>query len=115
MIFWIFVILTLLGIGIIVAVEIICKKYDSKEENNTKFVSFVWKEEEGIKCICVSTVFVSVVITLFMLALIVCTQIFADGDRVKMEQRYKVLVYKSQTESVRDEFGIINKEYIDEI
>lgn len=115
MIFWIFVGLTFLGIGIIVAVEKICEKYDYKEKNNTKFVSFVWDKEECIESTCALVTFVNVVIAVFMLTLIVCTQIFADGDRVMMEQRYKVLVYKSQTESVRDEFGIINKEYIDEI
>ena len=32
-----------------------------------------------------------------------------------LEQRYDALTYKSQTESIRDEFGIVNKDYIDEV
>lgn len=39
----------------------------------------------------------------------------ADGSRASNEQRYKALIYKAQTESIRDEFGIVNKEYIDEV
>lgn len=39
----------------------------------------------------------------------------SEGVRLAYEQRYESLIYKAKTESIRDEFGIINKDYIDEI
>lgn len=39
----------------------------------------------------------------------------SEGVRLAYEQRYESLIYKARTESIRDEFGIINKDYIDEI
>ncbi len=39
----------------------------------------------------------------------------SEGVRLAYEQRYESLIYKAKTESIRDEFGVINKDYIDEI
>lgn len=115
MIFLVFIILTILGIGIVVAHGKICEKYDYKGENNTKFVSFVWNNDEPIIITGLIVAVLSGLIAFCLLFAIATVQITADGDKAVMEQRYKALVYKSQTESIRDEFGIVNKEYIDEI
>ena len=115
MIFLVFIILTILGIGIIAAQWKICEKYVYKGENNTKFVSFVWNNANPIIVTGVVVAVVGGLIALCMLVAIVITQISADGDRAMREQRYKALMYKSQTENIRDELGIVNKEYIDEI
>lgn len=45
----------------------------------------------------------------------ICENIKADSKRALYIQRYNSLIYKSETESIRDEFGIVNKEYIDEV
>lgn len=55
------------------------------------------------------------VIVACMLIIIVDKHITATGERAANVQRYNALIYKAQTESIRDEFGIVNKEYIDEI
>lgn len=39
----------------------------------------------------------------------------SEGEKLAYEQRYESLIYKAKTESIRDEFGVINKDYIDEI
>ena len=54
-------------------------------------------------------------ILIIMLIVMVCVYIPSESNKKQNEERYKALIYKATTESVKDEFGIINKEYIDEI
>ena len=58
---------------------------------------------------------ISTVITCILLIIIIINNVSAVGGKVGLEQRYEALVYKSQTESIRDEFGLVNKDYIDEV
>lgn len=58
---------------------------------------------------------ISGIVAAVMLICIIGCRVSVDGYRASYEQRYKSLVYKAQTESIRDEFGIVNKEYIDEV
>ena len=115
MIFWIFVILTVVGISVIVATSKISDKHDYHEEKNTKFVNFVYHNDKSIYWTFGTTAVISGIIILFMIAFIIVSQVSADGLRASNEQRYNSLVYKAQTEAIRDEFGIVNKEYIDEV
>lgn len=102
MIFWFFVGLTFLGIGILKIQNKCIEKYDCSEKETITITGVVVAALSGA-------------IAFFMLIAIAAIQISVDGDKAMWEQRYKALIYKSQTESVRDEFGIVNKEYIDEI
>lgn len=116
MIFWIFVILTVVCIAFIVATNKISNKYDYRErEKNTKLVDFVYYNDEPIYWTSGITAVVSGIVIFCMLIEIIVSQTQADGLRASNEQRYNALVYKSQTEAIRDEFGIVNKEYIDEV
>lgn len=115
MIFWIFVILTVVGIAVIVATSKISGKYDYREEKNTKLVDFVYHNDEPIYWISGTTAVISGIVIFCMLIFIIVAQTQADGLRASNEQRYNALVYKAQTEAIRDEFGIVNKEYIDEV
>lgn len=115
MIFWIFVILTVVGIAVIAATNKISDKHDYREEKNTKFVNFVYHNYEPICWISGITAVISGIVVFFMLIGIIISQASADGLRASNEQRYNALVYKAQTEAIRDEFGIVNKEYIDEV
>lgn len=114
MIFWIFVILTILGIAACIATGKISDKYDCKEEKNTKFVNFVYHNDEPIYWTFGITVVISGIVVISMLIFIITAQTQADGIKASNEQTYNALVYKAQTEAIRDEFGIANKEYIDE-
>lgn len=115
MIFWIFVILTVLCIAVIVATNKISDKYDRYErEKNTKIVDFAYRNDEPIYWISGITAVISGIVIVCMLIEIIVSNISADGLRVSNEQRYNALIYKAQTEAIRDELGIVNKSYIDE-
>ncbi len=76
------------------------------------------KVEESMDIICcigIWTARISEVIATLMLIFIISQQISADGKKAVNEQVYNGLVYKAQTEAIRDEFGFVNKEYVDEI
>lgn len=115
MIFWIFVILTVLGIALYVAIGEIGSKHSYKDEENTRLVEFCYHKGDPIIMTSIAIGIISGIIVISMIVAIITSQVSADGVRQQYEQRYKALVYKSQTESIRDEFGIVNKEYIDEV
>lgn len=94
MIFWIFVIIAVAGyIGYAVA-------YLCENDMGTIF---------GIIAAITTGV------TAILLIPIIVNNVTAIGEKTILEQRYDALTYKSQTESIRDEFGIVNKDYIDEV
>lgn len=116
MIFWIFVILTIACVAVIVATNKIEDKYDYHErEKNTKLVDFAYRNDEPIYWVSGATAVISGIAIICMLIGIIASNISADGLRASNEQRYNALVYKAQTEAIRDEFGIVNKSYIDEV
>lgn len=94
MIFWIFVIITVAAyIGYAVA----------------------YSHENDIGVVFGIVAAIATAITVILLVPIIINSATAIGDKVMLEQRYDALTYKSQTESIRDEFGIVNKDYIDEV
>ena len=50
-----------------------------------------------------------------MACVIFTARVTAEGIEEGRYQQYNALMYKAETESIRDDFGIVNKEYIDEI
>lgn len=111
MIFWLFGILTIITSMIIVATLIIGRKCKS----NNRFVEWVCHNEDIICTISALFSAVFLITTLAMLSFIISAQISANGTRAQNEQRYEALVYKAQSENVRDDFGITNKEYLQEV
>lgn len=94
MIFWIFVIITVAAyIGYAIA----------------------YLHENDIGIIFAIASLITTIITIIMLIAIILNNLSAIGEKTKFEQRYDALIYKAQTESIRDEFGIVNKDYIDEV
>lgn len=117
MLFWFFVILTIMGIAVKNMAENISAKYGYGHNNDkkSKFVEFVWLNEELLEKIGNCMLFIGLMVTMASLAIIVISQLDVDAKHARNEQRYNSLIYKTQTESIRDEFGIVNKEYIDEV
>lgn len=113
MVFWIFVILSVLGTALLVIRAIVNNLYDEKKKY-PKFVEFFYWEEDFLFPISIFTMIILFIFVLMLIA-IINAYVLADAERAAKEQQYQALVYKAQTESIRDEFGIINKEYIDEI
>lgn len=97
MIFWIFVILTILGIALFFIAD-----YFGGYSDALEFSSVIIPSLSGI-------------IAVVMLVFIANNNLRAQGEKLSNQQTYDSLIYKSQTESIRDEFGIVNKEYIDEV
>ena len=97
MIFWIFVIVTVVGVVLLFA------------DYYFGIDSFALEPSASI------TSLVSGIIAVIMLIIIISSNLGAQGTKLSNQQTYDSLIYKSQTESIRDEFGIVNKEYIDEV
>ena len=112
MIFWIFVLLFIVSIVTLFVTKKISGEY---EKDKSKFNDFVYWHDGPI--MYTSGVFAVIIgiVAIIMFICIVNAQTSADGCKAKYEQTYSALIYKSQTESIRDEFGIVNKEYIDEV
>lgn len=106
MIFWIFVLLFVVSIVALVTTEKICDKY---EKGKSKFYDFVYWHDEPIYYTFGAFAVISGILASVMFIFVVIAQIPADGCKAKYEQAYSALIYKSQTESIRDEFGIVNK------
>lgn len=68
-------------------------------------VKYLW-ETLCTVCIAISTV---------MLVFIVILNCGTNGIVSSNREKHKALIYKTQTEACRDEFGIVNEDYIDEI
>lgn len=96
MIFWIFVIALVVGIVLFVL------------SNNCSFF-YNWD------LFAVADICISIIAVVVMGVIIAATHVAANGEKLAYEQRYDSLIYKAGTESIRDEFGIVNKEYIDEV
>lgn len=96
MIFWIFVIALVVGIVLFVL------------SDNCSFF-YNWDT------IAVVDICISIITIVTMGIIIVANHAPAIGKKLAYEQRYDSLIYKADTESIRDEFGIVNKEYIDEV
>lgn len=97
MIFWIFVIVTVVGVVLLFA------------DYYFGIDSFALGASASITSV------VSGIIAVIMLIIIILNNLGAQGTKLSNQQTYDSLIYKSQTESIRDEFGIVNKEYIDEV
>lgn len=52
---------------------------------------------------------------LIMIGFAIGYNITADGKYQQYKQRYDALLFKAQEESLRDEFGLLNKEFVDEV
>ena len=95
MIFWLFVIL--LVVGIVLG----CVSVD--------------KSLDVLESFSIFSTIVSGIVIATMLMVIIINYSTAIGEKSKYTETYKALTYKAQTEAIRDEFGIVNKDYIDEV
>lgn len=57
------------------------------------------------------------IVTILIIELVVLGLLYINGnaERVKLKQRYNSLTYKVKAEQIRDEFGIVNKSFVDEV
>lgn len=55
------------------------------------------------------------IILVISLYVLLANSICEVGETPRMEQTYDSLMYKAECGEMRDEFGIVNKQYVDEI
>lgn len=96
MLFWIFVIGLLVGIGLIILGGNSC---------NNEWISYIGACFVVIFVICLTA----------SLIIILIDHADADAKVAEYQERHKALVFKLETEAARDELGLLNKEIIDEI
>lgn len=95
MIFWIFVILMVVGLYMVVI--------------SNKIYSDGLEISGGLLAIA------SGVVALILLVVIVVNNVSAPSMVAENHEKYKALTYKLESGACRDEFGLLNKEIIDEI
>lgn len=106
MLFWLFVIILIIGIVLIAVGS------TSWDKNKHKFL--YW--HDGDICYvggCISAI--SGFIVTVMLFVLCCSYIDTDAKIAENKERYAALEYKIESGACRDELGLLSKEVIDEV
>jgi hypothetical protein len=98
MLFWITVIILLVGIGLWI--------YGDKH---------YWHTDGAVCFVGMAVTVISAIAVLTMLACILSSQCGADAQLEGHKARYEALTYKIESDAYRDEFGLLNKSVIDEV
>ena len=117
MLFWIFVIVLCIGLMFLYIDSYINSHYYNifglNNESHTKLHK-LWKTEL-FSIGGAILVFVGILTVSFSLFAIIGYHTNAEPYIAQTNERYEALCYKLETENARDEFGLLNKEIIDEI
>lgn len=110
-----FIILFLLVISIIdcIFVQYVDDNYQYRDSKG--FKGIIWRHSEGLFATTIVLILVFGTIVASTTAAMIFRYIGAEADKAMNQEIYNSLVYKAETEAIRDDFGIVNKEYIDEI
>lgn len=115
MIFWINLILVALGIALIICVSKIGSKYSYSEKGNSKIVEYLYYNDEPYIFTGAAISIIGGIVAFIMLIIIISTHCGINAQVQKWRETYTALTYKLESGSCRDEFGLLNKEIIDEI
>lgn len=106
MIFWISLILLVTGVAALIA--------------NAIGESVSWKYENSSLCVCalifgtLASIFGGFLVLILGFVLVVNLTTATATKQANVE-KYKALTYKLESEACRDQFGLLNKEIIDEV
>ena len=109
MLFWLCLIILIIGIGLIV---IGCIKWDYEKN---KLFDFLYDNDDTLKLIGGITTFISGFIMIIMITILCCMYIGIDARVEQSKETFDAITYKMESGACRDEFGLLNKEVIDEI
>ena len=109
MLFWLCLVILIIGIGLIVAG---CINWNYKKN---KLFNFLYNNDEILKLIGGIITFISGFVIAIMLVVLPCMYIGIDARVEQLKENYKAITYKVESGACRDEFGLLNKEVIDEI
>lgn len=111
MLFWLCLIVLIVGIGLVTIGKM--EWFDTRNEN--KLRKFLYQNDYTIKSSGWVTVAVSGIIMTIMIVIFACNYIGVNAQVEKAKERYNAITYKVESGACRDEFGLLNKEVIDEI
>ena len=106
MLFWMFIIIRI--------VCIILDIITSKLGRNDKYEFFYYNDTE-IYTATMTIGILSAIVSCSMLIAILIQNQCAASQIVKYNETYKALIYKVENTNCRDEFGLLNKEIVDEV
>ena len=109
MIFWLCLAILIIGIGLIV---LGCIDWDYEKN---KFFDFLYDNDDTLKFIGGITTFISGFIMIIMITILCCMYIDIDARVEQSKETFDAITYKVESGVCRDEFGLLNKEVIDEI
>ena len=109
MLFWLFVIILAVGIGLIV---VGCIEWDYKKN---KLFDFLYDNDGPFKIIGGITTIIGGLVMAIMVTIMCYSFIGVDARVEQSKEIYKAITYKVESGACRDEFGLLNKEVIDEI
>ena len=109
MIFWLCLAILIIGIGLIV---IGCIKWDYKKN---KLFDFLYDNDDILRFIGGITTFISGFVMIIMITILCCMYIGIDARVEQSKETFDAITYKVKSGACRDEFGLLNKEVIDEI
>lgn len=112
MLFWLFVIVLVVGITLIVLGNL---DWDRDRDKQTKLSKWLYFHDSDIYAWGWAVVIISALILLFMTIALICEHTSANAYLQKYNERYNALTYKVESEACRDEFGLLNKKIIDEV
>lgn len=111
MLFWLCLIVLIIGIGLVIIGKM--EWFDTRNEN--KLRKFLYQNDHTIKSFGWGTVVISGIIMVIMIVVFACTYIGVNAQVERNKERYNAITYKVESGACRDEFGLLNKEVIDEI
>lgn len=111
MLFWLCLIVLIVGIGLVAVGKM--KWFDTRNENKLK--KFLYQNDDTIEYSGWVTVAISGIIMVIMIVVFACTYIDVNAQVERNKERYNAITYKVESGACRDEFGLLNKEVIDEI
>ena len=109
MLFWLCLTILIIGIGLIV---IGCIDWDYEKN---KLFDFLYDNDDTLKLIGGITTFISGSIVIIMITILCCMYIGIDARVEQSKETFDAITYKVESGACRDEFGLLNKEVIDEI
>ena len=99
----------IIGIGLIV---IGCIDWDYEKN---KLFDFLYDNDDTLKFIGGITTFISGFIMIIMIIILCCMYIGIDARVEQSKETFDAITYEVESGACRDEFGLLNKEVIDEI
>lgn len=111
MLFWLCLIVLIVGIGLVIVGKM--EWFDTRNKN--KLRKFLYKNDCTIKSFGWVTVVISGIIMVIMIFVFACAYIGVNAQVERNKERYNAITYKVESGACRDEFGLLNKEVIDEI